>query len=94
MEADVEHTGLDWLALDGLDELADPLRERNATALDTDEADVRGTIVAFDDFMRKTDEGAFDLRGGHEAALLAKAGRACGVGVRGCRGGSFTHNCP
>src|SRR6185437_15467514 len=82
IEADVEHAHVDGLALDGLDELADTLRERNAAALNADEADVGRAIVALDDLMRETDEGALDLRRGHEAALLAEAGRACGFGVR------------
>ena len=56
IEADVEHAGLDGLALDGLDELTDTLRKRNAAALDADEADVGGAVVALYDLVRETDE--------------------------------------
>ena len=84
VEADVENAGVDGGLLDGLDELGDALGEGDAAALDADEAEVGAAVVALDDLVRETDEGALDLGGGHEAALLAEVrlggGRGGGVG--------------
>jgi hypothetical protein len=84
VEADVEHAGLDGGLLDGFDKLADALGERDSAALDTDEADVGGSVVALDDLVCETDEGALDLGGGHEASLFAEARHG---GRRGFGGG-------
>jgi len=93
VEADVEDSGVDGGLLDGLDELGEALGERHAAALDADEAEVGAAVVALDDLVGEANEGALDLGGGHEAALLAKAG--IGGRLSGFGGGDWiAHGLP
>jgi hypothetical protein len=84
VEADVEDAGIDGGLFNGLDKLGEALGEGNATALDADESEVGAAVVALDNFMGEANEGALDLGGGHEAALLAevvRGGGRCGFGA-------------
>src|SRR5579875_1451897 len=64
VEANVEDAGVDGVVFDGGDDFGEPLGEGNAAALDADEAEVGGAVVALDDFVGEADEGAIDLGGG------------------------------
>jgi len=93
IEADVEYAGIDGRFLDGPDELGDALGEGNAAAFDADEAEVGAAVIALDDLVRQSDEGALDLGGGHEAALLAEVW--LGGGRSGFGGtGEIAHGLP
>ena len=78
VEADVEDAGVDGVVLDGADDFGDALGEGNAAALDADEAEVGGAVIAFDDLMGEADEGAVDLGGGEETALFAEVRHVLG----------------
>jgi hypothetical protein len=93
VKADVKDAGIDGRLLDGPDELGDALGKRNAAALDANETEVGAAVIALYDFVRQSDEGALNLGGGHEAALLAEVW--LGVGGSGCGGtGEIAHGLP
>jgi len=61
IEGDVEDTGIDRSLLDLFDQYGETLGDRNAAALNADEAEVVTAFVLFDDLVCEADEGAVDL---------------------------------
>ena len=74
VELDVEHAGIDRALLDAGDQLAQPLGQRNAAALDADQRQVFAAVALFNNLVGQAHQGALDLRGGHQPALDAQGG--------------------
>ena len=74
IELDVEHAGIDGALLDAGDQLAQPLGQRNAAALDADQRQVFAAVALLNNLVGQAHQGTLDLRGGHQPALDAQAG--------------------
>ena len=76
IEADVEDTGVDGVLLDTADQRAEALGNGDTAPLDADQADGLRAVVFLDDLMRQANQGALNLRRGHNPPLLAQSGRS------------------
>ena len=76
IELDVEHAGIDGALFDAGDQLAQPLGQRNAAALDAHQRQVFAAVALFHDLVGQAHQGALNLRGGHQPALHSQAGLA------------------
>jgi hypothetical protein len=62
---------------DSGDQLAQPLGQRNAAALDADQSKVVAAVAFLNNLVRQAHQGALNLRGGHQPPFDAEVGLAC-----------------
>ena len=75
--------GVDGALLNAGDQLAEPLGQRNAAALDADQGQVFAAVAFLNDLVGQAHQCTLDLRGGHQPALQTQVGVVLG----------FAHSC-